>query len=191
MLFSDKSAPQVLKNSYVLLDTDFLGTIFSDEKCFKESMDLLGSSQLLVDPLIRFEFLRDIYVPEQRKLREDFIDNKSIFCPTPSHHEIYQKIQHNALILSLIYAHTRSIHRASPSIVDLYLAGRMMLVHGTYRLITGNTKDCPINIFDLETVINISQPISGNLQPFGVLRFNIRKFNQAFKTLDMLGELQT
>lgn len=184
-LYSDSNAASVLKGQYVLLDNDFLGTIFADEECFKETMKLLGPSELLVDPLTRFEFLRDIYVPSQRKLREEFI-NKEIFNPTPNHHEIYQKIQHNALILSLIYAQHRNDHRASPGTVDLYLAGRMMLVNGVYLLITGNTKDFPDVVFDTQSVLTIKQSKEGVLKPFGVLKLSFSKFNQAYKSLKEL-----
>jgi len=181
----NENISNTLKGQYLLLDNDFLAVMFSDEKDYSYLVKLLASSYMVVDQLTVFEFLRDIYVPEQRQVREKFIANDQLFLPTPKHSDIFSKIQDNALILSKIYAHHRNKHGASPSLVDLFLAARVMLTRGKYLIITGNKRDYPNILFDTVEILTL-ESADGSLQPFAVLKFNLKNFNELMGGLEAL-----
>jgi len=184
-IFVSDDCKNLLREQYVLLDNDFIGEIFNDENCFENAMELLSQSYLMVEPLTKFEFLRDIFIPRQRELREKFIAQE-IFIPTPLHSDIYKKIFDNALTLSKIYSHHKEKNRACPSVIDLILASRMVLIGGRYLLITSNAKDFPGIIFDVIGTIVVQQKGDGTLKTFGILKLNLTKFNLCIEELSKL-----
>lgn len=180
-------ASDSVEKRHVLLDNDFLGCLFADKELFTQAVRLLSRSILTIEPFVAFEFLRDIYLPEQRNLREKFLGNRDLFFQAPDHTDVYSKLRNNALILSKIYAHQTGKHRAKPSVVDLILSARLMNFPDHYALITGNTKDFPEVIFDIKSVLTIRKPGDGELKTFGIMQFNIKKYDSCYKNLIRLG----
>ena len=142
-MFVSNSDFSSLAGRYIFVDNDFLGFLFEDEENLDESLNIFPECYLTIDPFVRLEFLRDIFVPNQRDIREKFISYESVFQHAESHHENFIPIQENALLLSKVYAHQRGNGKGSWSTVDLLLAGRSMLHWNTSAIITGNKKDFP------------------------------------------------
>lgn len=156
---------------YVFCDTDFLAILFNNKTFLSEFLPLFSEKFLVVDPLTRLEFLRDVF-SEQRILKEQFISE--IFTIAEHHHEIFKALDINALFLSRLYAHQK---RAGASLVDLLLAARLMRSSKNAVLITGNAKDFPSFIFDTLSVINFEEK-NGVMKAISVLKFNEGKFKQ-------------
>lgn len=57
------------------LDNDFLSLLFSDSDVFTDIESLTKRGSVYVDPRTRFEFLREVFLLEQRSLKERFLDN--------------------------------------------------------------------------------------------------------------------
>lgn len=150
-----------INGRYIFIDSDFLGQLFAYEEILEQFIALVPDSLLIIDPYIELEFRRDVFLPKQRTLKEQFINN-ALFQPIPEHQEIYKKVKINALLLSQIYAHQ---NEHGSSLVDLFLAGRLMLTSHTSFIITGNRKDFPNCIFDNVAILNIEN-IKGTVQPF-------------------------
>lgn len=167
--------------SYIFIDNDFLGQLFEHEEVLKDFVGLLPNSILIIDPYVELEFRRDVYLPKQRSLKKEFI-NSSLFEPVMDHQEIYKKVQENALLLSQIYAHQKE---NGASLVDLILAGRLMLTPYASFIITGNRKDFPNCIFDNISILNLENQ-NGTVQPFYVIQFNSGKFTQCYKALEKI-----
>lgn len=177
-IFSDKAVlTERCNGKYIFIDNDFLGKLFESESLLKYIVKTLPSSIFLIDPYIELEFRRDVFLPEQRILKEKFV-NIPIFEAVPDHPEIYKKIQVNALLLSQIYAHQ---NENGASLVDLILAGRLMNAPFTSLIITGNRKDYPSCIFDNIAIINLENT-NGSAQPFYVISFNKDKFNGCYES---------
>lgn len=185
-LFVDERASSKFAGKYVFLDNDFLSEIFSDEELFKKTLEFFSRGFLTIDPLIKFEFLRDTYLPEQRKLKEDFI-SKAVFTPAVSHNDIFVRLQSNALLLSKIYTHEKQPN-CKPSFIDLMLAGRMMFHENIGVLVTRNKKDYPSCVFDIEIVLNAERPKDGVILSYSVLCFSRRKFNVCYRNLQTLDQ---
>lgn len=162
-----------IKDIFVFVDNDFLGILFSDEEALTQISELF-SNCFMVDPLIKFEFLRDIFLPTQRIIKEEFISNPQFFSPTENHPEVFKRVQGNAIYLSQIYSHKNT--SAKPSIADLFLAGRLMNYADKSVLITGNKKDFPSCVFSTITVLNYEQEGDDSIKPFSILKFDTKKF---------------
>ena len=169
-----------LLDGYFYCDGDFLGLLLNDENFLLEVKELFSGKTFLIDSLTRLEFLRDVYLPKQRKIKEEFLD--SIFDEAIDHQEIYRQIKDNALILSRLYAHKG---RNGASTVDLMLAARIMLGGYPSFLITGNRKHFPSIIFDTMSVINYEQR-DGEMRIFSVLKFSKDKFQKALDDLKQI-----
>lgn len=181
-ILTDKNAlKDKTSRKYIFIDNDFLGQLFEHDDVFQEFVDLLSDSTLLIDPYVELEFRRDVFLPRQKTLKEEFVNN-SLFEAVPDHQEIYKKVKINALLLSQIYAHQNE-HGAS--LTDLFLAGRLMLTPYTSLMITGNRRDFPSCIFDNVAILNLENG-NGTVQAFYLIEFNNEKFNECYKTYEKL-----
>ncbi len=184
-IVSSESLSKIVKDRYILTDTCFLLEQFNNEEFLKVSLRIFSESYLMVEPLIKLEFLRDIYTPEQIAMREEFI-SKDIFVPAPLHSDIYKQIHDNALAISKIYGHNKNKHQANASVVDLILGARMLLTDSSYLLITANVKDFPSILFDLLGTIVFRENGNGKLKTFGVLAFSRKKWEASLERLELV-----
>jgi len=181
-ILASSNTSSVIENKHLFFDNDFLSELFHDEEVLKEVLNIFRSNPLVVDPLIKFEFLRSVFLPAQTNLKKAFIE-KDIFVPANLHPEIFVKLQDNALLLSKIYAHQDSGRGTIKySFVDLFLAARLMFQYKLALLVTGNKKDFPSYLFEVEGVINIEQS-DGIMKPYSVLSFNNAKFKKCNEEL--------
>jgi len=164
-------------NKQIFLDNDFLSFLFENDDVLEAIPRIFSNSSLVIDSFSEFEFLRDIFVPSERVLREQFI-SYNIFIPALNHQKIYLKIQANALLLSKLYAH--HYPKCKPSSIDLFLAGRIMYNRDNSYLITGNKKDFPTFIFDTIGVISAEKDQSNGMRSFCLMKFNQSKFDHAY-----------
>ena len=178
-LFLDDHFSQVIQErKAVFADNDFLGLIYHDEELLKEILTLLSGKRIYIYPFTEFEFLREVFDPKIRNLKEQFID-KSIFghIKEEIHMRILPRIIKNAMLLSKIYAHQRrGGDKITSSFVDLFLAALLMFLSEKIVLITGNKKDFPSCVFDILSILNIEQE-DGNMRAICVIKFNQEKFN--------------
>lgn len=182
-IFPSDKLPGAISGKQVFIDNDYLSLMFQNEDVFKQTIKLFSNSTILIDPYTEFEFLRDIYVPTDRILREQFL-SYGIFVPALKHQEIYAKIHKNALILSKLYAHQNS--KTKPSSIDLFLAGRLMYHKSNIYLLTGNKKDFPSCIFDAVAVISAEKDQLSGMRSYSLVEFNEEKFNVSYSSYEKL-----
>lgn len=183
-LYTDKSAISACSDIHLLLDNDFLSELYKDEEVLIEFLNSFRKSFFIIDPLTEFEFLRDVFDPEQRRIKEAFVD-KPIFQSIPNNQEIFIKLQENALLLSKMYSHKGHNKNTKISLVDLFLGARAMLNPDLIMTITGNKKDFPNSTFDTVAVLNIEQG-EGSMKPYSVVQFNKSKFDSCFEDLNRM-----
>lgn len=179
-LLSNKDLNGILTNQYVLLDGDFLGKLYEDEEFLGEFVSLLSKSSLMLDPMVAFEFLRDVFDPEYRKQKEKFLDDE-IFNKTNNHQNVFLKIQENALLLSKIYAHKNKSKGVSTS--DLYLASRIFQLPSNSVLITGNKKHFPSCVFSVVGVINVEDQKDESIRSFSILKLDKNNLEKSYSDL--------
>jgi len=186
-MFISRNDFSILDGRYVFTDNDFLNFLFEDEKNLEDSLNFFPKSYLTIDPLIQFEFLRDVFLPLQRDLKSQFVSTKEVFYPAISHHEIFDKIKENALLLSKIYAHqsNRNAKNSSWSTIDLLLAGRAMYYWKRSAIITGNKKDFPSVVFDTIGVLSY-ETNENQIRTFSIIIFNKEKLESCLKSLEKI-----
>jgi len=181
--FIDQSSKKLIQGKYIFLDNDFLGEVFKDEILFKDSFDFFSDGYPVIDPFTQFEFLRDVFLPEQRILKEKFI-TKEIFAPYINHQQVFLKLQENAILLSKIYMHQyqgrKNKQKTGP--IDLLLASRVMYHSKQSVLVTGNNKHFPSFIFDVLAVINC-QESDDSMRSFSIVEFSHDKFTNCYNQL--------
>ncbi|MFA6503124.1 MAG: hypothetical protein WCT45_02620 [Candidatus Paceibacterota bacterium] len=161
-----------LKDKYIFLDNDFLGIIFEDEELLKSSLTFIDGYRV-IDGFTRIEFLRDVWLPEIREKKEQFL-NSELFFPVSEHQELFKQTRENAIELSRLYAHNNPGRKGGVSTVDLLLAGTLMFYRKSI-LVTGNKKDFPSCIFDTIGVLNFEQK-DGHMRAISFVQFNSDKF---------------
>lgn len=175
-----------IEGKYIYLDNDFLKALSEDDNFAQSIYRLLAKGYLAIDNLVRLEFLRDIFIPDQREEKEKFIINNNFFKQSILHPETFIEQQNNALLLSRMYQQqiqkTKKNTGCHASPVDLLLASRIMLNYERELLITGNKRDFPSCIFDIIHIFPHELP-QGNIVPFCLIKFNKNKFDKCFKEL--------
>lgn len=173
-------------NKNIFIDNDLLGDFFHFPTFFDEFKNHLHVEFFIIDPIVEFEFLRDVFLPGQRKLKEEFI-SQDCFLPAPFRHEHFSQIHENALVFSKIYAHQKEKNheRNSASLTDLFLAGRIMLNYQTSYLATGNKKDFPSCIFDIQKII-ICEDGLDKVKNYYLLSFSNDKFQKSYQDLEKM-----
>lgn len=184
--FLSENFQKNLASKQLLLDNDFLSFVFSKEEIFTELPNIFSHSSLIIDPLTEFEFLRDIYLPAERVLREQFIQSP-LFVPAINHQQIFKQIQVNALFLSKLYAHGNN--KCKPSTIDLLLAGRAMLYKDNLYLVTGNKKDFPSQVFDIKGIISVDREGFSGIKTYSVLGFNQDKYEKAYEKYNKMSRV--
>ena len=168
----------------VFLDSDFLGILFSSTKVLDSFFGKYPSTQLIIDPLIEFEFIRDVFLPEQYMARKEFL-NPNVFIPALDNLQIFKALEDNAINLSRIYKHQQV--KSSSSTVDLFLAARLMHISQYNPLfITGNSKDFPSCVFEVKGIITTYLEKESASQSWNVLSFSKEKFIKCYKELEKI-----
>lgn len=173
-VFYSTNLQSIIKNKCIYFDGDFLNELFNNkEDILVKVTNLFSVANILIDIYIEFEFLRDVFLPKQRILKEDFL-SKDIFLSTNNHPEVLVKIRENALLLSKIYAHNEKAKGVS--FVDLHLAARVMFQHTNSILLTGNKRHFS-KVFNTVDLINIEQE-DETFKPYYLLDFDLKRFNE-------------
>ncbi|MFA6007577.1 MAG: hypothetical protein WC784_02940 [Candidatus Shapirobacteria bacterium] len=170
---------EVVSNKYLLVDSDFLGELYGNYSFLEKLQSIAINSNLMLDNMVAFEFLRDVFDPKIAESKAKFLDQE-IFNRTNNHPENFEKIQENALLLSKIYAHNGKSKGVSTT--DLYLAARIMTLPINSLLITGNKKDYPSCIFSLKTIISFENK-EGTLVNYSFLEFDRNHFDKTYTNL--------
>ncbi len=161
---------------YIFCDTDFLGMLSNDEELLKIVRELFPLKYLVIDPITKLEFLRDVFLPKQQEILEQFLEK--LFIVAENNQEIFKRTLETGLLLSRIYAHNG---RPKIGLLDILLAARIMLSpHSTF-LVTGNAKDFPSFIFETTTVINYEQK-DGVIRAIPILRFSKSRYAEVLKS---------
>jgi hypothetical protein len=175
--------------SYIFLDTNFIKALFDEEGLLEFSLKFFDGATFIIHPLVKFEFLRDIYIPEQKEIKEKFVSQEVVFFPEETNNEIARKAENRAMILSSIYRHQKDKYKndPKPSYVDLTLASRVGDNPKKYFILTQNKKDFPICIFDVLATIMVEKD-SGEVPTYFLLKFNEQKFATCVEEMKKLSK---
>jgi len=153
-------------------------------------LSLLVGKKLNIYPFTEFEFLRDVFTPEIRVLKEQFLASTTFgHIKEEMHLKVFPQLFANALLLSKIFAQQNTGkstgNNKGISFVDLLLASLLMFLKDRAILITGNKKDFPSCVFDIVAVLNFEAE-DGYVRAISVVKFNQAKFDKCYESLEKL-----
>ncbi|MBD3365949.1 hypothetical protein GF360_01245 [candidate division WWE3 bacterium] len=179
-----KNLSENLKRKFIFVDNDFLSFTFRNPKSFKKIVGFLAENRLTLDSLTYFEFLRDSFLPETKKERQNFL-MEGLFEKDKNLKTQVDKRQNNALHLSHIYAHNGKCKGVS--YVDYMLGSLLMHHHREGVLVTGNKKDFPSILFDTLGTLTFEDTKKHKPRIFWFLTFNKNKFYTCERNLSKVG----
>jgi len=98
-----------IEGRYIFLDNDFLSFVFEEKDALSKLQELSEKNNLLmIDYFVKFEFLREVFIPEKINLKENFVSDKG-FNSSDNNFKTFEKLQENAIFLSKLYAHQKQI----------------------------------------------------------------------------------
>ena len=163
-----------IPKSSLVIDTNVLISCFSNKSYFIEFTDVFSSNQLLLDPIVKLEFLRGTFAPEALKEKETFL-NYEKFIPMIDHQQIYKKVYDNAFKISRFFAkHGRN----NMSLGDIFIMSRLASYVQPFPFLTLDS-DFSDLLFDRINVVSIEKEtkLGSVLEHINILILNTEKLS--------------
>lgn len=167
------------------IDTNIISSCFSDTGFFNTFRDIFQNNFLLIDPIVKLEFLRNEFRENFYKEKINFVQFEDFYL-LPDHQEIYKKTYENAFNIARIYSHHGN---SKVPLGDLMIIARLMIYKEKHLFVTLDKNDFSTFLFDRVTVLSIEKNANINnqkrniLEHVTVLRFNHDKYEDCLKKL--------
>ena len=150
-----------LKNKHLLLDTNVFIDSLLHPAAFTYFFNELRSADitLVTIDLVKIEFLRGASDDNDHKRKEEFLEDiTDLVLPTDINtvKNVYKLVK------------DYRIQGKTIAMADLYLGANLMRYNTTLYLLTRNTNDFPLRLFDLDYVINY--PLDKGIFTYGVYK---------------------
>lgn len=161
----------------MVLDNNILGVCSTDVDFLTEFKRIFKNCNQLLDPIVKFEFLKGTQTNTLFKKKENFLEFNE-FYNMPDHQDIYKRVYSNALDIARIYS-----HHEKPNIKtgDVLIMARLVL-YPDYYFLTLDKNDFTSLLFDRVGVVTIEHNTPNNktdtfeLVHVCILKFNSQKF---------------
>ena len=129
---------------YLIIDTNVLHSCFTDPKFFVDFMVITKNTQLLIDPIVRLEFMRGAYQENLYAEKRAFLEYDKFYIMT-DHYQMYKDLYDRALSISRIYS-----HHGKPDLKlgDLFIIARMAIYKSRVILATMDKDDFGTLLFN-------------------------------------------
>lgn len=184
ILESEGFKKSLKSKNYVFIDNDALGFMFSDFEIAKYLQELFSNNDILLDPLIKIEFLRDIYDPKQMEKRFKFLKPEIFYDVILTKDNFNHSIE-TSLELSKIFANKNSGGGSRPGTIDLFFMSRFIKYSDNAHLFTGNSRHFPQEVFDTKGILTHVCADSSN-RTFSLLEFSKKKYQNCLQDLNKI-----
>jgi len=176
--FFDSSFIKLIKKSNLVIDTNILAACSTDPEFFKTFKFIFKENIILIDPIVKFEFLKGTQTDSLFNKKSEFLKFNEFYDMT-DHFDIYRKVYENAINIARIYSHHG---KTDIKTGDVFIISRLML-YPNYFFITLDKSDFTSLLFDRASVVSIEHNSPNNksdsiiLEHICVLKFNDDKYN--------------
>ena len=177
----DQNSIAKIKDEYIVIDTNVLSDIASDVAFYKDFVTIFDQNPILIDPIVRLEFLRGAYIESTYREKTEFLKYEK-FMKMVDHQDIYKKVYDIAFDIARIYSHNKN---PQVPLGDILVTARLKVQENCYFL-TEDNKDFSTLLFDRLAVFSferINKDRQEYLQHLQLLRFNTNKFDKCLKNL--------
>lgn len=183
--FYNVDLKEKIQDEALVLDTNLLSSLFLDRKCLEDFMTIFPKNPLLLDPIVKLEFLRGAFRADTYKEQNDFLEYVRL-----------GNMADNQDIQIKIYDYTFNIaricsHRENPNmpLADILIIGRLAVYEQTVFFITRDYDDFNTILFDRLGIVSLERKLKSKLGPreivenFQILKFNHNKYKKCLETL--------
>jgi len=169
---------KLIQDQYIVLDTNILIKALGNLEPFKELFQFLRNSNCdrVNFELVNFEFTRNDFLPELKKIKEEFI-SKINFTNLPYTPDLLKQ----AIKIARVYSH-QGIQKGQISLVDCCIGALLKQYNKKLFLATLNHSDFPTALFDREYIWPIDA--KNNIFTVAFYRFNSKKWQALKKKLE-------
>ncbi|MBI2074570.1 MAG: hypothetical protein HYT83_01890 [Candidatus Levybacteria bacterium] len=172
-----------IKNKYLVLDTNVLSSCSSDVEYYKVFFEIFKANPILIDPIVKLEFLRGAYKEQTYKEKNKFLTIEKFF-PMADHQDIYKRMYDNAFNIARIYSHHG---RSDVPLGDILITARFGIYKDDRLFLTEDMNDFLTLLFDRISIITFekirNKDKSEYLEHTQLLRFNHKKYEDCLKNL--------
>lgn len=169
-----------IKGTYLVFDTNILGSYSSDVDFFKTFNDIFKDNIILIDPIVKLEFLRGAFREQTYKEKSKFLEYEK-FSIMIDHQEIYRKAYENAFNIARIYSHNG---KSNIPLGDILIISRLASYKENCLFITLDKNDFSTLLFDRIAILTFERKVKTEiLEHIQLLRFNQSKYNKHLSSL--------
>jgi len=173
-LYYDPASKFSIKG-YISLDTNVLAFCARDPQFFQEFITITENTDIVIDPIVRLEFLRGAYQEHTYNEKKQFIEYER-FHIMEDHYLTYQQIYEKALFIGRILSH---YGKPEMKLGDILILSRLASYQQKILFATFD-KDFSCNLMDRSAVITVEivtkQGMFSELETMQVLSFNHEEF---------------
>lgn len=172
-----------IKGKYIIIDTNVLSDSSTDAEFYKTLYKIFENNPILIDPIVKLEFLRGAYIEKTYKEKSAFLKIE-IFNAMADHQDIYKKVYDSAFNIARIYSHNK---KYNIPLGDILITARQEVQTGTdCYFLTEDKEDFTALLFDRKAVISferVNRDGQDHLQHLQLLKFNHQKFKKCLENL--------
>lgn len=172
-----------IKGKYIILDTNVLSDSSSDAEFYKTIYKILENNPILIDPIVKLEFLRGAYAEKTYREKNTFLKIE-IFSLMADHQDIYKKVYDSAFNIARIYSHNK---KSNIPLGDILITARQEVQGGRdCYFLTEDKEDFTSLLFDRIAIFSferINRDGHDYLQHLQLLKFNHQKFKKCLENL--------
>lgn len=182
-VYYDTNTISVIKDSYLVPDTNILSACSSDVDYYKTFFQIFKNNSILIDPIVKLEFLRGAYREKTYKEKAEFLRIEN-FLLMVDHNDIYKKIYKNAFNIARIYSHHG---KSDIPLGDILITSRLEVYKDERLFFTEDISDFSSLLFDRIGIITFERIRNKDkleyLEHAQVLKFNHQKYQVCLKNL--------
>lgn len=181
-VFFDPSAIDTVRKKNIILDTNILTSLQTSPQYFQDFFLVFNNFTLLIDPIIKLEFVRGAFSESDYKRKTEFL-NYEAFSIMADHQDIYRKVYEESFNIARIYS-----HNGKPNIPlgDVLIISRLMQYGDNVVILTEDQQDFTTLLFDRLAVVSIEKRTKDStlsLDHLVALSFSQKKFEDCSSKL--------
>jgi predicted nucleic acid-binding protein len=180
-VYFESSKIEDQKGNYLVPDTNILSSCAVNPEYFTEFLKIFNKNPILIDPIIKLEFLRGAYKENTYQEKKTFLEYEKFFNMV-DHQDIYKQVYNAAFNIARIYSHHG---RPEVPLGDILITARLAIYDDNRMYLTADKADFSTLLFDRIDILTFEKITSKVeiLEVTQLLIFNKEKYNDCIKGL--------
>lgn len=179
--YYDSNKLKPYEGKYLVPDTGIFTSCTEDPEYFELFNKIFENNPMLIDPIVKLEFLRGAYLENTYKEKEGFLKYEK-FYNMVDHQDIYKKVYDAAFNIARIYSHNG---KPDVPLGDILISARLAIYEDKRMFITLDKTDFSSLLFDRIDVVTFERETKKQevLEIAQLLTFNKSKYEKCISNL--------